>query len=126
MDITTTVRSLSALAQESRLTAFRLLVRCGDEGMAAGEIARTLSIPHNTMSSHLATLVNSGLVNSRRESRSIIYSIDFDGTRDLLSFLMEDCCQGQPELCAPVLDSVLPGCCASTHSTGENYETSTR
>jgi len=113
MDITTTVKSLGALAQESRLTAFRLLVRRGDEGMAAGEIARTLSIPHNTMSSHLAIMANAGLVTSRRESRSIIYSIDFSGTRELLSFLMEDCCQGQPELCAPVLDSVLPGCCAA-------------
>jgi len=113
MDIITTVKSLSALAQESRLAAFRLLVRRGDEGMAAGEIARALSIPHNTMSSHLAILVNAGLINSRRESRSIIYSINFSGTRELLSFLMEDCCQGQPELCAPVLDSVLPGCCAA-------------
>lgn len=113
MDIITTVKSLGALAQESRLAAFRLLVRSGDEGMAAGEIARTLSIPHNTMSSHLAILVNAGLINSRRESRSIIYSINFSGTRELLSFLMEDCCQGQPELCAPVLDSVLPGCCAA-------------
>lgn len=113
MDITTTVKSLGALAQETRLAAFRLLVRRGDEGMAAGEIARTLSIPHNTMSSHLAIMANAGLVTSRRESRSIIYSIDFSGTRELLSFLMEDCCQGQPELCAPVLDSVLPGCCAA-------------
>lgn len=113
MDITTTVKSLGALAQESRLAAFRLLVRRGDEGMAAGEIARALSIPHNTMSSHLAILANAGLINSRRQSRSIIYSIDFDGTRELLSFLMEDCCQGQPEICAPVLDSVLPGCCAT-------------
>jgi len=113
MDINTTVKSLGALAQESRLAAFRLLVRRGDEGMAAGEIARTLSVPHNTMSSHLAILVNAGLINSRRESRSIIYSIDFSGTRELLSFLMEDCCQGQPELCAPVLDSVLPGCCTA-------------
>ncbi len=113
MDIIATVKSLGALAQESRLAAFRLLVRRGDEGMAAGEIARTLSIPHNTMSSHLAILVNAGLINSRRESRSIIYSINFSGTRELLSFLMEDCCQGQPELCAPVLDSVLPGCCAA-------------
>jgi DNA-binding transcriptional ArsR family regulator len=111
MDIIATVKSLGALAQESRLAAFRLLVRRGDEGMAAGEIARALSIPHNTMSSHLAILANAGLINSRRESRSIIYSIDFDGTRELLSFLMQDCCQGQPEICAPVLKSVLPGCC---------------
>ena len=110
MDIQSTVKALGALAQESRLNAFRLLVQSGPEGLAAGEIARQLEIPHNTLSSHLAILSNAGLLSSHRESRSIIYRIDFDGTRDLLSFLMEDCCQGRPELCAPVLDSVLSGC----------------
>lgn len=113
MDITTTVKALSALSQESRLQAFRLLIRSGKDGMAAGKIASKLEIPHNTLSSHLTILLNAGLVNSRREGRSIIYNINFDGTRELLSFLMEDCCQGQPELCAPVLDSVLSGCCAT-------------
>jgi DNA-binding transcriptional ArsR family regulator len=122
MDLSTTVKALGALSQESRLEAFRLLVRNGSEGMAAGEIARALNIPHNTMSSHLSILANAGLIGSRRESRSIIYSIDFDGTRELLSFLMEDCCRGRPELCAPVLDSLLPGCCATTNTTGENHE----
>jgi DNA-binding transcriptional ArsR family regulator len=122
MDISTTVKALGALSQESRLEAFRLLVRSGSEGMAAGEIARRLRIPHNTMSSHLSILANAGLIGSRREGRSIIYSIDFTGTRELLSFLMEDCCQGRPELCAPVLDSLLPGCCATTNITGENHE----
>jgi DNA-binding transcriptional ArsR family regulator len=74
MDISVAVKALGALSQESRLKAFRLLVRSGDEGMAAGRIADALSIPHNTLSTHLSTLVNAGLVNSRRESRSIIYS----------------------------------------------------
>ncbi len=87
--------------------------------MAAGEIARALEVPHNTMSSHLSILFNAGLIGSHRESRSIIYSIDFDGTRKLLAFLMEDCCQGRPELCAPVLDSVLSGCCATNGSNGD-------
>ena len=122
MDISTAVKALGALSQESRLEAFRLLVRSGSEGMAAGEIARRLRIPHNTMSSHLSILANAGLIGSRREGRSIIYSIDFTGTRELLSFLMEDCCQGRPELCAPVLDSLLPGCCATSNTTGENHE----
>ena len=122
MDIIITIKALSALAQQSRLEAFRLLVRSGSEGMPAGEIARTLDIPHNTMSSHLSILANAGLVNSKRKGRSIIYSIDFDRTRALLSFLMEDCCQALPELCAPVLDSLLPGCCATTNTTGENHE----
>jgi len=119
MDVSSTVKALGALSQISRLEAFRLLVRSGSGGMAAGEIARALEVPHNTMSSHLSVLVNAGLISSRRESRSIIYSIDFAGTRDLLSFLMEDCCRGRPELCAPVLDSVLSGCCAAGNSNGD-------
>lgn len=111
MEINTATRALGALSQETRLETFRLLVRAGIEGMAAGDIARVMDIPHNTMSSHLSILANANLIESRREGRSIIYSVDFDGTRDLLSFLVEDCCQGRPEVCAPVLDSVLPGCC---------------
>ena len=126
MEIHTTVKALGALAQTSRLNAFRLLVRCGPDGLAAGEIARRLEIPHNTLSSHLAILCNAGLLTSHRESRSIIYRIDFDGTRDLLSFLMEDCCQGQPELCSPVLDSLLSGCCASANTSGETHEKNAR
>ncbi|TNF86645.1 MAG: helix-turn-helix transcriptional regulator [Gammaproteobacteria bacterium] len=118
MDITDATRALAALAQESRLRAFRMLVRSGSDGIAAGKIADALDVPHNTMSTHLSTLVNAGLVNSRRESRSIIYSIDFDGTRALLSFLMEDCCQGTPEVCLPVLESLLPGCCAPNNLAG--------
>lgn len=111
VDMNSAIKAFGALSQETRLEAFRLLVQSGSEGMAAGNIARALDIPHNTMSSHLAILVNAGLVTSQREGRSIIYSIDLEGTRTLLSFLMEDCCQGRPEICAPVLDSVLPGCC---------------
>lgn len=116
MDIQTAIQALGALSQESRLNAFRLLVRSGDDGMAAGEIARALEIPHNTLSSHLSILANAGLVSSRRESRSIIYSVDFGGTRALLSYLMEDCCQGNPDLCLPVLESVMPGCCDNLSS----------
>jgi DNA-binding transcriptional ArsR family regulator len=120
MDISVAVKALGALSQESRLKAFRLLVRSGDAGMAAGRIADALSIPHNTLSTHLSTLVNAGLVNSRRESRSIIYSIDFEGTRALFTFLMEECCQGSPEVCLPVLESLLPRCCDSTKPSGVN------
>ena len=126
MDIRITVKALSALAQESRLNAFRLLVRSGSEGLAAGEIARQLSIPHNTLSSHLSILSNAGLIASHRESRSIIYHINFNGTRELLSFLMKDCCQGQPDLCLPVLDSLLPDCCASPDTPGEQHEKNAR
>ena len=107
MDISTATRALAALSQESRLKAFRMLVQSGADGIAAGKIADALEVPHNTMSTHLATLVNAGLVASRRESRSIIYRVDFAGTRELLGFLVEDCCQGQPELCEPVLENLL-------------------
>ena len=113
MEIKTATRSLAALAQESRLSTFRLLVRAGGDGMPAGAIAESLGIPHNTLSTHLATLTNAGLIRSRREGRSIIYSVDFEGTRSLLGFLLEDCCQGAPEVCNPVLDSVLADCCST-------------
>lgn len=126
MDIIDTVKALSALAQESRLNAFRLLVRSGPDGLAAGEIARQLSIPHNTLSSHLSILSNAGLITSHRESRSIIYYINFNGTRELLSFLMEDCCRGQPELCLPVLDSLLSGCGTNPDTIGEHHEKNAR
>ena len=119
MDLTDATRALGALSQETRLKAFRLLVRSGTDGLAAGRIAEALDTPHNTMSSHLSILVNAGLVGSRRESRSIIYSIDFDGTRELLTFLMEECCQGSHEACLPALESVLPQCCAPNNFVGE-------
>ena len=118
MDISTASRALGALSQESRLRAFKMLVQSGTEGIAAGKIADALDVPHNTMSTHLATLVHAGLLTSRRESRSIIYSIDFDGTRELLSFLVQDCCRGNPEVCLPVLESVLPGCFAPNQLSG--------
>jgi DNA-binding transcriptional ArsR family regulator len=126
MDLSITVKALAALAQESRLRAFRLLVHSGPDGLAAGEIARQLKIPHNTLSSHLTILSNAGLIVSHRESRSIIYQINFTGTRDLLAFLMQDCCRGQPELCEPLLDSLLPDCCATTRTPGEIHETPAR
>lgn len=111
MEMFTATRALGALAQETRLAAFRLLVRCGAEGLPAGEIARALDIPHNTLSTHLGILTGAGLVVSRREGRSIIYRADFIGMRQLLAFLMEDCCQGRPEVCAPALDALMPDCC---------------
>lgn len=95
------VRALAALAQESRLRVFRLLVQRGPEGMPAGEIARALELPPATLSFHLSQLAAAGLIDSRRESRSIRYSIRTDGVRGLLDFLVEDCCGGRPELCRP-------------------------
>lgn len=111
MDIETASKALGALSQTSRLQAFRLLVRQGTEGMPAGDIARNLDIPHNTLSTHLAILVSSGLVRSQRDGRSVIYRVDMEGMRSLLAYLVQDCCQGNAELCSPLLDSLLPQCC---------------
>src|SRR6185369_2088836 len=93
--------ALSALAHGSRLAVFRLLVRAGPDGVAAGDIAREIGALPNTLSSHLTILGHAGLIRSRREGRSILYSADYDRMRDLLGFLMEDCCAGRPEICAP-------------------------
>jgi ArsR family transcriptional regulator len=79
--------------------------------MAAGKIADALDTPHNTMSSHLAILLQAGLIDSQRQSRSIIYRINMAGIRNLISFLVEDCCQGDKDLCLPVLDSIQAACC---------------
>lgn len=112
MDALNAVTALSALAQENRLKVFRLLIRAGSKGMAAGGIAQALAVPNNTMSSHLAILSRAKLVRGRKEGRSVIYAVDLAGTRDLLSFLVEDCCQGEPAVCGPLIDSTLAACCA--------------
>ena len=110
MEMNEAVEALGALGQESRLRVFRLLNRAGLEGMPAGEIAEQLGVPPNTMSSHLAVLSRAGLVSSRKQGRSVIYAVDLKGTRKLLAFLVEDCCQGKPEVCRPLL-ACLPECC---------------
>jgi DNA-binding transcriptional ArsR family regulator len=102
METANALSALSALAHESRLEIFRLLVRAGAEGMAAGEIARATGVLPNTLSSNLNILGAAGLVASRRDGRSIIYAAAYDRMRDLLAFLMEDCCAGKPEICAPL------------------------
>jgi len=99
MEIKQAVQALSALAQESRLAVFRLLVRAGSEGLPAGEIAEELLIVPATLSFHLNQLAHAGLVVDRREGRSIIYSMHVENVRNLLAYLMEDCCQGRADLC---------------------------
>lgn len=111
MDISSAITALGALAQEGRLKVFRLLIEYGEDGMPAGDIARHFGVPHNTMSAQLNVLAGAGLIGSRRVGRSIIYAVDFDAMRALLEFLMQDCCKGRPEACAPLLDAVLPACC---------------
>jgi DNA-binding transcriptional ArsR family regulator len=110
METQDAVKRLSALAQDSRLDVFRLLVKAGPDGLAAGEIARRLDTAPNTMSAQLLVLANAGLIHARRDGRSIIYAVDFDAMSGLLVFLTEDCCDGRPEVCAP-LAAVATRCC---------------
>ena len=105
------VESLSALAHEGRLSIFRLLVRAGHGGLAAGEIARKLDMLPNTLSANLTVLANAGLVSSRRDGRSVIYSADYQRMTGLLSFLMEDCCNGDAAICAPLAEVASRAAC---------------
>ncbi|MEO6218189.1 MAG: metalloregulator ArsR/SmtB family transcription factor [Sphingomonas sp.] len=109
MQLPLAVDALSALAHGSRLAVFRLLVRAGPDGVAAGEIAREIGALPNTLSSHLTILGHAGLIHSCREGRSILYSADYERMRELLGFLMEDCCAGRPEICAPFANGCSPG-----------------
>jgi ArsR family transcriptional regulator, arsenate/arsenite/antimonite-responsive transcriptional repressor len=110
MDKRPALTALAALGQETRLDIFRLLVRAGAEGVPAGEVAARLSAVQNTVSAHLKTLHHAGLVRSEREGRVVRYVADLTGFRDLLAYLMEDCCNGAPELCRPVIDAVTCEC----------------
>ena len=110
MESNTAIAALSALAQGTRLDVFRLLVQHEPDGVAAGDIARQLNVPQNTMSAHLGILARAGLVRFERHSRSIVYRADLDGLRALTLFLVKDCCAGSPELCAPLLAELTPCC----------------
>lgn len=91
--------ALAALGQPTRLAIFRLLMQHGAEGLFAGTIAEVIGCPHNTLSSHLGILARAGLIKGTREGRTILYSADIDAMRALLGFLINDCCEGHPELC---------------------------
>jgi ArsR family transcriptional regulator, arsenate/arsenite/antimonite-responsive transcriptional repressor len=110
MDSSHALAGLSALAHDSRLAIFRLLVKTGPGGLAAGVIARKLATAPNTLSAQLLILSNAGLVRAKREGRSIIYAVDFDQMGALLLFLTKDCCGGRPEICAPLAQTVN-ACC---------------
>ena len=108
MDNNQVIAALSALAQTTRLDVFRLLVRSEPDGVAAGELARLLAIPQNTMSAHLAILSRAGFVRGERRSRSIVYRADLERFRQVALFLLKDCCGGRPEICAPLLADLTP------------------
>jgi len=111
MDSPAAVVALSALAHPGRLEVFRRLVQAGPEGLAAGEIARCTGSLPNTLSTNLALLSAAGLVTSRRDGRSIIYAAGYGRMRELLGFLMEDCCGGHPEICASLTDLTERAAC---------------
>ena len=106
MDMHTAVQSLDALAHETRLGVFRLLVQAGPDGLSAGDIAAQMGALQNTMSSHLTKLGRAGIVTSERDGRHIIYRADFAALSGLILYLMEDCCGRQAELCAPIAAAI--------------------
>ena len=112
MEMKNAIDALSALAHDTRLTVFRLLVRTGPDGLSAGEIASDAGIAASTLSHHLAQLERAGLLRSRRVQRQIFYAADYEGMRRLLAFLAEDCCQGRPEFCGDLFTGSV---CLPTH-----------
>jgi len=110
MDNTSAIVALSGLAQATRLDAFRLLVQHEPDGLPAGEIAKTLGVPQNTMSVHLATLTRAGLVRAERRSRVISYRVELGQLKALTLFLIKDCCGGKAELCEPLIAELAPCC----------------
>lgn len=106
MDISTAIEALDALAHDTRLRVFRLLVQAGANGLSAGDIADHLDARQNTMSSHLAKLHRAGIVASQRDGRHIIYRADYDAVSGLILYLMEDCCGRSAQVCKPVAASI--------------------
>ncbi len=104
------ILAFAALAQSTRLDVFRLLVEHEPHGLPAGDIARHMAVPHNTMSTHLAILTRAGLVEAERQSRSIIYRARLDAVRSVAGYLLKDCCGGRPEICAPLIADLSPCC----------------
>jgi ArsR family transcriptional regulator, arsenate/arsenite/antimonite-responsive transcriptional repressor len=116
------ISALSALAHPTRLRVFKLLVQAGEQGIAAGEISRLINVPVTTMSTHLGILSRAQVVASRRQSRTIFYRLDIEGTRDLFSFLLAECCGGRPDLCQPVFVATQLACCASPETMDNHHE----
>lgn len=118
MEITRALDALQSLAQETRLSVFRLLIRAGYDGMTAGDIAAALEVPAPTLSFHLKHLCHAGLITCRRDGRSLWYSVSFEQIRRLLAYLMEDCCQGNPEVCG----NGVPACGIAPGNDGEDHD----
>ncbi len=105
MDTQQATEAFSALSHETRLTVFKLLLKQGEQGLSAGVIAQELAVQPSTLTAHLQILRRSGLIQSTRQQQKIIYSANVDGTRQLLLFLTQECCQGHPEICGELVES---------------------
>ncbi len=113
MDDAQALAAFAALAQEHRLRLVRALVTAGPEGMASGSLADVVGVSAATVSHHLKELSRARLVSSRRDGRSIIYSAAYPTLSALVAFLMRDCCQGRPEVCAPTAETLATSLCPS-------------
>jgi DNA-binding transcriptional ArsR family regulator len=111
MEPTAAVAALAALAQETRLSVFRLLVEAGPEGVAAGRIGERLEVAPATLSFHLKELSHAGLVSARQDGRFIHYAVDFGRMAALMTFLTRNCCKGMPQECLSVMETALVRCC---------------
>jgi DNA-binding transcriptional ArsR family regulator len=105
MDMNIALGALAALSHETRLSVFRMLVKAGPSGLSAGTISDALAARQNTMSSHLKQLNHAGLIDSRRDGRSVMYSANFDAARGLIIYLMQDCCAGNDAICQPIAET---------------------
>lgn len=112
MDERQALAAFGALSQETRLRLLRHLVVAGEDGIAAGALAEMVEVSPSNVSFHLKELERAGLVQARRESRSIIYTAAYGALSGLIRFLMEDCCSGRPEVCQPVAAAAAASCCA--------------
>jgi ArsR family transcriptional regulator len=111
MEIKAAVTALAALAQETRLSIYRLLIEAGPEGVSAGRISETLDVPGATLSFHLKELARASLVSSRQDRQFIYYAVDFERMAELMTFLTQNCCKGMPEECLAVVETELGRCC---------------
>jgi ArsR family transcriptional regulator, arsenate/arsenite/antimonite-responsive transcriptional repressor len=117
MEIRAAAAVLGALAQETRLAIYRLLVEAGRDGESVGHIGETLKVPGATLSFHLKELARAGLVTTRQERQFIYYAVDFERMAELMTFLTRNCCQGMPEKCLTVVETALGRCCAPVKKT---------
>jgi DNA-binding transcriptional ArsR family regulator len=125
METSDAITALAALAQVTRLDTFRLLVKHEPNGVPAGELARAVGVPQNTLSAHLAVLSRAGLVIGERQSRSIIYRANIAAFQELTLFMIQDCCGGSAELCGPLIESLQPCCAPQTRSKSARSKSTT-